>query len=138
MTIIGTKVRTRARLALELGNVPPVAAAPVELSHILMNLLTNAIEAMPSGPAEENLITVRTSVGTQRATLEVQDSGAGIAPELLPRVFEPFVSTKQDDATRGLGLTVVHDVVRHLGGAIQVHSEPHRGTLLVVELPLTT
>jgi signal transduction histidine kinase len=135
LAIIGGELRRRARVKLELGVTPPVAADPAELSQILMNLLTNAADAVGGGRPQENVITIRTMVRGERVLLEVEDTGPGIAPELLPRIFEPFVSTKDDDVPRGLGLAVVRDLVRRRGGEIQARSEPGRGSCFAVELP---
>jgi signal transduction histidine kinase len=134
--IVGGELTNRARLRLELGEVPPVAVQPMQLSQILVNLLMNAAEAIDPGRPEQNTVTVRTRAKSGRAVLEIEDTGSGIPKELLPRVFEPFVSTKNEDVTRGFGLAVVRDLVQRLRGDIHVTSEVGRGTCFVVDLPL--
>jgi signal transduction histidine kinase len=135
LAIVGSELRRHARLDLQLGPVPPVRADASQLSQIVVNLLTNAIEALePEQPARQR-ITLRTLVRDDRVTFEVEDTGAGIPAELLPRVFEPFVTTKGNDVTRGFGLAVVRDLVQRLDGDIRVSSEAGHGTCFVVELP---
>jgi two-component system, NtrC family, sensor kinase len=136
VAIVGADLRRHANLELQLGVVQPVAAEATQLSRIIVNLLSNAVEAIDPGRPEHNQVTVRTSVRADRALLEVEDTGAGIAPELLPRIFEPFVSTKSDDPARGFGLAVTRDLVQRLRGDIEVRSEPGRGTCFTVALPL--
>ena len=136
VAIVGVDLRRRARLDLQLDPVPPVAAEATQLSRILVNLINNAAEAIEPGQAEHHQVKVRTSVRADRAVLEVEDTGVGIPPELLPRIFEPFVSTKGDDPARGFGLAVTRDLVDRLRGDIAVRSEPGRGTCFIVTLPL--
>jgi signal transduction histidine kinase len=138
VAIVGADLRKHATLELQLGAVAPVAAEATQLSRILVNLLNNAVEAIESvGPAD-NRITVRTAVRAGHACLEVEDTGAGIPAELLPRIFEPFVSTKSNDPARGFGLAVTRDLVQRLRGDIEVRSEPGRGTCFTVTLPLAS
>jgi signal transduction histidine kinase len=136
VAIVGADLRKHARLELQLGVVPWVAAEATQLSRILVNLLTNAGEAVAPGSPEQNQVTVRTAVRGANAILEVEDSGAGIPPELLARIFEPFVSTKSNDPVRGFGLAVTRDLVERLHGNIAVRSEPGQGTCFSLTLPL--
>ena len=136
LAIVGSELRRHARLDLQLGLVPPVRADASQLSQIVVNLLTNAIESLARDQPQRQRVTLRTLVRDDRAVFEVQDTGAGISAELLPRVFEPFVTSKGDDVTRGFGLAVVRDLVQRLSGDVRVTSEAGHGTCFVVELPL--
>jgi signal transduction histidine kinase len=111
-----------------------------------MNLCTNALQAMKSGGAlmvSLDLLTLRESRTFATATLcpgeyirlLVRDSGIGIVPEVLERIFEPFFTTKEVGAGTGLGLALVHCIVSDLGGAVDVESEPGRGSAFTVLLP---
>jgi two-component system NtrC family sensor kinase len=135
VAIVGTELRKRARLTLQLAPVPAVAAEATQVSQIVVNLLMNAVEAIEPGRPERNRITVRTSMCRDRVVLEIEDTGAGISAELLPRVFEPFVTTKSQIPARGFGLAVVQDLVQRLKGEIRVRSELGTGTCFIVELP---
>ena len=103
-----------------------------ELELALLNLVTNAIDAMPEG-GRLGVILASTS---SEAELLVRDTGTGIAADLLPRVFEPWVTTKPPGRGTGLGLSITRDVVTRLGGAITVGSRVGDGTTVVVTLPI--
>ena len=130
------KVQTRARLETELESVPLVAAGHGKLGQVVLNLIINAFEALPEERgAGENRIVVRLRRAGDKIRLEVEDNGAGIAPAVRARLFEPFFTTRAGHGGSGLGLAVVHDIVSHSGGTIEVISELGRGALFRVELP---
>ncbi|HRN54544.1 MAG TPA: ATP-binding protein, partial [Gemmatimonadaceae bacterium] len=113
---------------------------PAQLSQVVLNLLTNAAEAIGDRPGVVTLRTERVArpVGAESAQatwirLVVSDSGDGISPELLERIFDPFFTTK--DSGRGLGLSAVRGIVHSLGGYLHVDSELGRGTRFEVLLP---
>lgn len=123
------------RIALDwrpAADLPPVAVAADRIKQVFLNLLLNAIEAMPEGGP----LCVRTVRSEQPAgiRIEFQDSGIGIAPEALPRLFEPFYSTKPKGS--GLGLFVSYRIVQEHGGTITVDSRPGEGSTFTVWLPL--
>jgi signal transduction histidine kinase len=120
-------------LAFESGDALAVAAAPLRLRQVVMNLVLNAIDATPEGGSIAIVCGSREDGGEQRALLCVHDSGPGIAPDDLPRIFEPFFTTR-DDGT-GLGLAITRDIVEACGGAIRVESGPGAGATFIVELP---
>ena len=120
------------RVVTELGVIPACAANSNALRQILLNLLTNAVQAMPQG-GELRLRTTR--AGADRIRLEVEDTGVGIAAENLHRIFDPFYTTKAPGQGTGLGLSVVHSVVRRHGGDITVDSAPGAGTTFRIDLP---
>jgi signal transduction histidine kinase len=124
-----------------------VMGDPTQIHRAVMNLCTNAVQAMKSGGAltvSLDLLTLADSRAFATATLSageyirllVQDSGTGIEPDVLERIFEPFFTTKQAGAGTGLGLAVVQGIVGDLGGAVDVESEPGRGTAFTVLLPI--
>ena len=122
------------QLAVEthFGQLPPVVCRPGKIHQVFHNLLLNAIQASePRGRLE-----VRTAVERDQALVEVQDHGCGIAAEHLPRLFEPFLTTKAVGRGAGLGLAICYGIVREHGGAIEVDSQPGRGSTFRVRLPL--
>lgn len=133
LAIVEREIRQRAELTIDVEDVAPVAAEATQISQIVVNLLMNAIEALSTDG--ERRVAIRVFAEDDRAVLQVEDTGAGIAPELLPRVFEPFMSTKTQDVARGFGLAVVQEIVQTLGGDVQVKSEPGRGATFSVRLP---
>jgi two-component system NtrC family sensor kinase len=102
------------------------------MRQILLNLVTNAVQAMPEG-GELRLRTERPS--TDRIRLQVEDTGVGIPPDRLTRIFDPFYTTKAPGQGTGLGLSVVHSVVQRYGGEISVTSRPNHGTTFTIDLP---
>ena len=127
----------RARLVEECDGVPPVQANAARLGQVFLNLLINAAHAIEPGRARDNEIRVRAHLSApRRVTVEVHDTGAGIAPEHLRRIFDPFFTTKPVGVGTGLGLSVCHRIITSLGGDIRVESEPGRGTCFFVTLPV--
>jgi two-component system NtrC family sensor kinase len=111
--------------------IPPVEADAVQFELALLNLVTNSLDAMPSGGTAS--ITVSPAAAGVR--IEVVDTGTGIAPDLLPRIFEPWVTTKAEGHGTGLGLSITRDVVAWHGGTITVTSEPGSGATFTIDLP---
>ncbi|HEY4221091.1 MAG TPA: ATP-binding protein, partial [Myxococcota bacterium] len=129
------EIRHRAQLVKELGNVPHVEANESKLGQVVLNLVVNASQAIPEGHADENTITLRTYVAADgRVAIEVRDSGSGIAPDVMPKLFTPFMTTKPIGVGTGLGLSICHRIVSSFGGEIVVESEVGRGSVFRVLL----
>jgi signal transduction histidine kinase len=120
------------RLDLRVADVPLVMADEVQLELALLNLVTNSLDAMPSGGVT-SMTASRTAGGNVR--IDVADTGTGIAPDLLPRIFEPWVTTKASGRGTGLGLSITREVVADHGGTITVKSEVGAGSAFTIELP---
>jgi two-component system, NtrC family, sensor kinase len=121
------------QIVVESGpGVPPVRLDPLELEQVLVNLVTNSIQAMPAG----GTVRLRTRVVSGEVWLEVEDDGQGMAPEVRDRVFEPFFTTKPVGHGTGLGLSVCYGIVSSWGGQLEAESEPGRGTTMRIRLPM--
>jgi len=139
---IPTTIDIRVRIQSESG---PVLCDPAQVQQIIMNLCTNAVDAMreKGGTLEIELSDYAVSQNADNLEigpgsymrLSVMDTGKGIPPEILPRIFDPFFTTKGLGQGTGLGLSVVHGVVRSFDGAITVESEPGIGSTFRVYLP---
>ena len=105
-------------------------ADPDQLRQVLINLIQNAADAMPDG----GHLTLATQSSNSHLVLTVSDTGHGIPRNLLPKIFDPFVSTKPDGT--GLGLSVVYSIIQAHHGTIRADSHPGRGTTFIVTLPL--
>ena len=114
----------------------PVVVSGVEfkLQQVFLNLFLNARDAMPKG----GWLTIRTRVDGIEAVVDVADTGAGIAPELLSRIYDPFFTTKAPGKGTGLGLSVIYGVVQEHQGVIECESDPGQGTRFMLKLPLAT
>lgn len=120
----------RARLVLDLGaSLPALPLDELSLGRVVRALLTNALEAAKSR------VTLRAEVGPRRLLLVVEDDGPGIAAELLPRLFEPFV-TASGSGKLGLSLVLARELTRAVGGDLRVSNRPGGGAQFIVELPV--
>lgn len=115
-------------------DLPAVSCDGSQMQQVLTNLIMNGAEATHAGG--HVLVRTRTAPGGRAIALEVQDDGAGIAPEHLPRIFDPFFSTKEEGRGVGLGLSVVYGIVHAHDGEIEVDSRVGAGTTFLVTLPL--
>ena len=115
--------------------VPPIAGDYDGLHQVILNLVSNAIDAVPHG---SGLVNVRTrfDVAERRVQISVTDNGSGVPDELHERIFQPFFSTKGHGGT-GLGLAVARKVVSELGGALELSKPREGGSMFVMRLPLT-
>jgi len=130
------EIRHRARLARDLAPVPPVHGNQARLGQVFLNLLVNAAQAVPEGNADAHEIRVATRpLSDGRVAVEIRDTGCGIAPEQLPRIFDPFYTTKPPGVGTGLGLSICHSIVTALDGEIEVESAPGAGSTFRVLLP---
>jgi signal transduction histidine kinase len=131
LDLCGPRVPAGAKIELrrEPGECPPVLARRSELVTAVVNLVFNAIEAMPSG----GTIAVRTGESNEGGWIEVADDGPGMPPEIERRIFEPFFTTK--DQGTGLGLAMVYAFVHRHSGELTVDTAPGRGTRLRLWFP---
>jgi signal transduction histidine kinase len=118
----------------ELAEVPPVAGDQQQLQQMLLNLLTNAEHAMGTHTGRR-LLRVATRRVPGGLELIVRDTGPGIPADVLPRIFDPFVTTKRAGEGTGLGLSIVHRVVREHGGRVGGGNDAHGGAVFTVFLP---
>src|SRR5262249_55265621 len=108
---------------------------PEKLRQVVINLLVNALDAMPEeGTLSVKVSSSRSSSGSPSIAIEIGDTGPGIDPSILPEIFDPFFTTKE--AGTGLGLSIVRKIVDQHGGRIDFDSRPGRGTRVRVDLPV--
>jgi len=112
-------------------DTPWIDMDPGRFEQVVVNLATNAGDAMAKG----GTLSIRSRRDGDRCELAVEDTGIGIAPEVLPLIFEPFYSTKQVGVGWGLGLATVQGIVEACGGQVLVRSEPRKGTIFRILLP---
>jgi PAS domain S-box-containing protein len=140
LELVHHHLRTRRiKVIQELAqDIPMIQADRQQLRQVFLNLLTNASDAMPNG----GTLSVRAARGTlgsrQALVLEFSDTGVGIAAENLPKVLEPFFTTKEEGKGTGLGLAICRRAVQEHNGTIQVFSEMGKGTCVRITLPLVS
>jgi signal transduction histidine kinase/DNA-binding NarL/FixJ family response regulator len=136
---IAIEERLRAGHAAVMGDA-------TQIHQVLMNLVTNAVQAMPSGGTLRvsldrasvelpRVVTTGAVAATDYVVLEVADTGSGIPPEIVESIFDPFFTTKEVGVGTGLGLSLVHGIVTGLGGAIDVATTVGKGSVFTVYLP---
>jgi signal transduction histidine kinase len=107
-----------------------------QLQQALLNLIFNAIEAMPTGGTLE--ISTHPDADGKQVTIEVKDTGDGIPSENLDHIYDPFFTTKAPGEGTGLGLSIVYGIIKNHGGQVKVKSELNRGTVFAIRLPMHT
>ena len=132
--LVSTHLR-RNNVTLEFDpsvEVPDCQMIQDQIKQVILNICLNAVESMPNG----GVLNIRTynDADNERILIELSDNGAGINPEVLPYIFDPFVTTK--DGGTGLGLAITYDIVRRHSGHIDVESTPGKGTTFRVYLPV--
>lgn len=120
------------RLQLSLpGTLPSVDVDAVQFELVFLNLISNAIDAMPQG----GTLTIRAAAAEDNLRVEVADTGTGIPPSGLDRIFDPWVSAKPAGRGTGLGLGIVRDVVQAHGGRVSAQNNPAGGAVFTIDLP---
>jgi PAS domain S-box-containing protein len=136
LRIASNEIRHRARLVRDYQPVPAVVANESRLSQVFLNLIVNAAQAIAEGHADKNEIRVATRLESRgRVVVDIGDTGAGMAPEVVKRLFTPFFTTKPIGVGTGLGLSICQRIVSALDGEITVESTPGRGSTFHVFLP---
>ena len=128
--------RRGVSVVCDLAPTPLVAIDKDGLVQVLVHLLSNATLAITAGPRPTGTIGIRTSTDPEgRVVIEVSDDGVGIAPDLLRRIFDPFVTTRDVGAGTGLGLALAHTLITRYGGEITAESTPGEGAVFRLSLP---
>jgi signal transduction histidine kinase/CheY-like chemotaxis protein len=130
------EIRHRAKLVKNYHKVPFVDANESRLGQVFLNLLVNAVQAIPEGRYDENQISVSTGTdGAGRVVVSIADTGSGIPLHVRSRLFTPFFTTKPVGVGTGLGLAISHRIVASFGGTITFETEVGKGTEFHVTLP---
>ena len=133
LNIVWNELKYKCEVIKDYGDLPPVYCLISQLNQVFMNLLVNAGHAI----AVKGTITIRTrQLDEARVSVEISDTGCGIAPENVNRIFEPFFTTKPVGKGTGLGLSLAYGIIQRHQGSITVTSEPGRGSTFRVILPI--
>jgi signal transduction histidine kinase len=134
LNIVRNELKYKANIVLSYGNLPEIECMPSRLNQVFLNLLVNAGQAIDG----HGTITIATGTSAGEAWIRIEDTGGGIAPELIGHIFDPFFTTKPVGQGTGLGLSVSQSIVRKHGGRIDVESEIGKGTRFTIRLPVAT
>ena len=132
LNIVGNKLKYKATVKKEYGNLPLIQCNEGQLSQVFMNLLVNASQAID----DFGEIEIRTWEESGHVHLTISDTGCGIPESQLSRVFEPFFTTKEIGKGTGLGLSIAYDVVKKHNGEIEAMSTVGKGTTFAVRIPV--
>jgi signal transduction histidine kinase len=131
LTLLQHQLKKRIHIEKHFAELPEIECYPNELNQVFMNLLVNAAQAIP----DRGTITIRTSRNDQNVKVEISDSGIGIPPEHLSKIFDPGFTTKGVGVGTGLGLAICYKIVQEHHGTIEVESS-NQGTTFTITLPL--
>ncbi len=131
--LLGHRFKNGVRLERELNALPAVRCRGSEIAQVVLNLLGNAADAVEGHSGQ--IVRVRTWEAGGKVHVEVSDTGPGVAPEMLAKLFQPFFTTKGQGRGTGLGLSICKSIVESHGGSISVDSEPGRGARFLFALP---
>jgi len=134
LVIARNSLKDKAQVVTRLSDeLPSITCTPSQINQVLLNMLTNAAQAMRGS----GQILIKSWADTQRAYISIQDNGQGIPKAIQQRIFDPFFTTKAVGEGTGLGLAISYKIVQQHGGNIRFASEPGRGTRFVISLPLS-
>jgi PAS domain S-box-containing protein len=126
------ELKYKCTVEKEFGDLPMVQGHPGQLKQVFINLLVNAAQAIP----EKGTIYIRTSQDKDRVTIEIEDTGTGIAEENMSKLFTPFFTTKPVGQGTGLGLPISYGIIQSLQGGMDVRSKTDAGTTFIITLPV--
>ncbi|MGO8693802.1 MAG: ATP-binding protein [Rectinemataceae bacterium] len=132
LNLVWNEIKFKAELKREYYPIPAVECIPSQINQVFMNLLVNAAQAIP----EQGTITIRTERQDDQVWISIADTGIGISQENLPRIFDPFYTTKPVGQGTGLGLSVVYGIMKAHSGTIDVTSEVGKGSTFTLRLPI--
>jgi CheY-like chemotaxis protein/anti-sigma regulatory factor (Ser/Thr protein kinase) len=135
LNIASNEIKQKAELVRDYEPVPAVDANPNRIEQVLLNLLLNAVQALPSPEEPGHEVRAQLRAHGGQVFITIEDTGSGIPDELLGKIFDPFFTTKPVGVGTGLGLPICRSIVRGLGGEISVRSVVGRGSAFTVTLP---
>ncbi|MEK6563622.1 MAG: ATP-binding protein [Candidatus Omnitrophota bacterium] len=129
LSIVWNEIKFKIAVVKDYQAKTQVFADSTQLSQVFLNLLINASQAIQ----EKGTVTLSTSEDTDNVYIKISDTGPGIAPEILPKIFDPFFSTKKTGS--GLGLSVSYNIIKSHKGQIKAESAPEKGATFTISLP---
>ena len=132
LTLVHHELRDKATVIKEYGEIPQIQCYPNELNQAFMNLLKNAGQAIE----QQGTITIATYADDAQVYIKISDTGKGVPPEDLPRIYDPGFTTQGVGVGKGLGLSIVYNIIQKHNGSIEAKSKVGRGTEVTIALPV--
>jgi two-component system, NtrC family, sensor kinase len=130
-------LKNSVEIIKEYGAIPKISCSPSQINQVFLNIVTNAVHAMPEDRKGSAAITLRTArEGNDMVRIEIQDNGSGIPKDVLPKIFDPFYTTKEIGKGTGMGLSISYKIIQEHGGKILVDTEEGMGTVFSILLPV--
>lgn len=133
LKVVWNELKYKCTVHKKLGEVPEVVGNPGQFNQVIMNLLVNAAQAIQ----EQGNVTIETNYKNDEVLLSISDTGEGIPPDNIKKIFTPFFTSKPVGTGTGLGLSISHGIVKDHNGTISVKSTPGKGTTFTIHLPAT-
>ena len=133
LNIVSNEVKYKADIIKNYGELPEVECFPSQINQVVMNLVVNAAHAIEG---KRGTISITTMVVDKHVQIEVKDTGSGIAPENISRIFDPFYTTKPVGQGTGLGLSLAYGIMQKHHGSIHVSSVLGEGTTFFLRIPI--
>ena len=133
LVIANNVLKNKVEVIKRYGEIPQVACSPSQINQVLLNMMSNAVQAIEH---DQGKLLLKTETEGAWVRISIQDNGKGIAQEHLPKIFDPFFTTKPVGQGTGLGLSISYQIVQAHGGTIHVASVPGKGTRFIISLPL--
>lgn len=131
-------LKNHVQIVKEYGALPKISCSPSQINQVFLNIITNAVHAMPESRKDSAVITLRTTRPSDgMVCVEIQDNGTGIPKDVLPKIFDPFYTTKEIGKGTGMGLSISYKIIQEHGGRIEVATEEGMGTVFSILLPVT-
>jgi PAS domain S-box-containing protein len=135
VSMASAEIEKRARVVRRYDVVASVLGNPARLEQVFVNLLTNAVQSLPEGGPEKNVVTLTIFEDEHTVYVGVSDTGSGMSEDVKRQIFDPFFTTKPPGVGTGLGLPICQGIVRAHGGSIDVASTPGQGSTFTVTMP---
>jgi signal transduction histidine kinase len=134
LVMLHNQTKNRINIIKDYGKIPQVNCFPGKLSQVFMNILSNAIQAIPE--KGQIYISTKTDQSSQFLLISFVDNGSGIPDNIKDKIFEPFFTTKEAGKGTGLGLTISYGIIKQHSGNIDVISKNDKGTEFIISIPL--
>lgn len=134
LIIARNELKYKVELVKHYGNIPQVRCSPSQINQVFLNLIVNAAQAIE----QQGTITLSTCQEGEMVRVEIEDTGVGIPPEVMPHIFDPFYTTKDVGEGTGLGLSIAYQIVQQHGGSIRAESRLGEGTKFIITLPVAS